>query len=258
MKIFDTHAHYDDEKYNEDREELLKEMHNNGVEYIVNCGASLKGLEDSYELSKKHNFIYSAVGIHPENADEYNEDVENLIKKYIHDEKVVAIGEIGLDYYWEENPPKEVQMDILKKQYNLAREFNMPVILHIRDAYEDMLPFLNENSDVKAVLHSFSGSFEIAKQLVKKGYYFGIGGVVTFKNAKKLVEALEYIPLDRILVETDAPYLTGEPNRGKRNRSDYIKFTIEKIAQIKNIPVKEVEEAVFENALKFFNINSSK
>lgn len=254
MKIFDTHAHYDDDRFNEDREELLKDLNKNGVMYIVNCGASYDGLEDSFKLSQKYPFVYAAVGIHPSNADEYNEKVEERIKELIKDEKVIAIGEIGLDYYWEDNPSKEVQMDILQKQYKIAREENMPVILHVRDAYADMMPFLRENKDVKAVLHSFSGSLEIAKELVKLGYVFGIGGVVTFKNAKKLVEVVKEIPLENFIVETDAPYLTAEPNRGKRNRSDYIENVIKKIAEIKEMDTSYVEEIVFNNAKKFFSL----
>lgn len=255
MKIFDTHAHYDDEKYDEDREDLIKEMNENGVVAIVNCGASFKGLKDSLTLSEKYEEVYAAIGIHPENADEYDEYVENFIEENVKNKKVVAIGEIGLDYYWSENPSKEVQMQTLKKQYNLARKFSLPTILHVRDAYEDMLPFLNENNDVKAVLHAFSGSAEIARQMVDKGYYFGIGGVVTFKNSRVLKEALEVIPMERILVETDAPYMTSEPNRGKRNRSDYIENVIRKIAEVKGIDEKECEEIVFNNALSFFNLN---
>lgn len=254
MKIFDTHAHYDDERYDDDRDELINEIKENGVEKIVNCGASLEGLKASLKLSKDYEMFYAAIGIHPENADEYNEDVEKFIIENLKDPKVVAIGEIGLDYYWKENPSKEVQMDVLKKQYDIARRYDKPVILHVRDAYEDMLPYLNENSDVKAVLHSYSGSAEIARQLIPKGYFFGIGGVVTFKNSRVLKEALNEIPLDRILVETDAPYLTAEPNRGKRNRSDYIENVIRKIAEIKEMDIKTVEDAVYDNAMRFFGI----
>lgn len=256
MKIFDSHAHYDDERYDDIRDELIKELEDNGVTHIVNCGASYKGLKDSLSLSEKYPLIYAAIGIHPSDALDYTEEVESEMKTLLKKEKVVAVGEIGLDYYWEENPSKEIQMEVLNKQYDLAREFNKPVILHVRDAYGDMMDFLRKNNDVKAVLHSFSGSPEIAEEAIKLGYYIGVGGVLTFKNAKKLPEIIKEIPLERILTETDAPYLTAVPHRGKTNRSDYISYVIERIAQIKEIPLDYAIDVLHKNSMEFFNIGN--
>lgn len=254
MKIFDSHAHYDDERYDGEREAVIKEQENKGVEYIVNCGSDLKGLKKTIELCENHPIFLGALGIHPSNADEYNEDVRKLIEDKLGNPKIVAIGEIGLDYYWEDNPSKEVQMEVLNKQYEIARKHNKPVILHVRDAYGDMMDFLRKNNDVKAVLHSFSGSPEIAKELIDLGYYIGVGGVLTFKNSKKLPEVIRQTPLDRILTETDAPYLTPVPFRGKTNMSYYIEYVINKISEIKGLDLNEAENALFNNNLQFFNL----
>lgn len=236
FKIIDSHAHYDDESFDADREEVLKQITDNGVIGILNCAASYDSLKTTDELTKKHDYIYGALGIHPENANEMKEDTLEEIKKYISENsKIVAIGEIGLDYYWEENPPREVQMEIFRKQMNLARELDLPVVIHDRDAHQDTLEIIKEFPEVTGVVHCFSGSVEFAKECIKLGYYIGFTGVVTFKNAKKVVEVAKEIPLDRMLVETDCPYMAPEPNRGKRNKSDYIEYIIKKIAEIREI-----------------------
>lgn len=255
MKIFDTHAHYDDEKFNEDRDELLKTIHADGVEYIVNCGSSLNGMRMSHALSEKYDFIYSAAGIHPSDGREWSDETEKELRQILKSEKNVAIGEIGLDYYWEDlNPSHEHQMMILERQYEIARETGKPVILHIRDAYGDMVDFLRKNRDVPAVLHSFSGSPEIAREMTGYGMMLGIGGVVTFKNARKLLDVARETPIEFLMTETDAPYLSPEPLRGTRNRSDNIVNVVKKIAELKGMDIDEAEDILFKNALRFFNI----
>lgn len=251
-KIFDTHAHYDSEDYDVDREEILKNLKENGVIGILNCASSYESVKITDELTKKYDFIYGALGIHPENADELTDERLEIIKEMIKaNDKIVAIGEIGLDYYWDENPSKEVQKSTLRAQMNLAKELNMPVIIHDRDAHKDTLDILKEFPEVKGIVHCFSGSVEFAKECIKLGYYIGFTGVVTFKNAKKAVEVAKEIPIDRMLVETDAPFMAPVPNRGKRNRSDYIKYIIEKIAEIRSIDPEELNIQLNTN---FFNL----
>ncbi|MCI6692561.1 MULTISPECIES: TatD family hydrolase [unclassified Clostridium] len=246
--IYDTHAHYDDNSFDEDRENILSEIKSNGVALILNCASSYESIEKTYNLTIDNDFIYGALGIHPENADEFNDTVEseiiNLINK---NEKILAIGEIGLDYYWDENPSKEVQKEVFRRQMKLAEKLNLPVVIHDRDAHSDTLEILKEFPNVKGILHCFSGSVEFAMECIKLGYYIGIGGVVTFKNAKKVVEVVSKIPMEKILVETDAPYMSPVPNRGKRNKSDYIAYIIEQIAEIRQLEPKEVNLAVNDN-----------
>lgn len=252
--IFDSHAHYDDESFNEDRENVIKEIRENGVINVLNCGASMEGARDSFKLANKYDFFYAAVGIHPENAYELTEENYEEIKEMTKNPKVRAIGEIGLDYYWEENPPREKQKEVFRKQMKLAEELNMPVVIHDRDAHGDTLEIMKEFPEVKGVVHCFSGSVEFARECLRLGYYIGFTGVVTFKNSKKIVEVAKEVPLDRMLVETDAPYMAPTPNRGKRNRSDYIKFIIEKIAEVKELSVEEVSNATIENAKNLLKI----
>lgn len=252
--IFDSHAHYDDESFNEDRENIIKEIRENGVINVLNCGASMEGARESFKLANKYDFFYAAVGIHPENAYELTKENYEEIKEMTKNPKVRAIGEIGLDYYWEENPPREKQKEVFRKQMELARELDMPVVIHDRDAHGDTLEIIKEFPEVKGVVHCFSGSVEFARECLKLGYYIGFTGVITFKNSKKIVEVAKEVPLDRILVETDAPYMAPTPNRGKRNRSDYIKFIIEKIAEVKELSVKEVSDATIENAENLLKI----
>jgi TatD DNase family protein len=246
--IIDSHAHYDDEVFNEDREDVLHEIRENGVIGVLNCAASYDSLKTTDKLTKDHDFIFGALGIHPENANEMMDDTLDEIKSYIKsNEKIVAIGEIGLDYYWDENPSKDVQKDVFRRQMNLAQELNYPVIIHDRDAHNDTLEIMREFPRVTGVVHCFSGSVEFAKECIKLGYYIGITGVVTFKNAKKVVEVAKEIPLEKILVETDCPYMSPEPNRGKRNKSDYIVYIITKIAEIKKIDPYEANLRFNEN-----------
>ena len=253
-KIFDTHAHYDSDSFDEDRENVIKELKENGVIGVLNCGSDLYGLRKSVELAKEFDMFYAAVGIHPENADEFNEDVVKEIKEFVKNEKVKAIGEIGLDYYWEENPPREVQKEVFRAQMKLADELNLPVVIHDRDAHKDTLEIMKEFPHVIGVVHCFSGSVEFAKECIKLGYYFGFTGVLTFKNAKKLVDVCREIPAERMLVETDCPFMAPVPFRGKRNKSDYIEYIIDKMSEIRGISGEEMNEVLLNNKKRLFKI----
>ncbi|WP_300380038.1 TatD family hydrolase [Clostridium sp.] len=246
--IFDTHAHYDDEQFDKDRDEVFKELKNNGVIGILNCASSYESVNKVNNITKENDFIYGALGIHPENAEEYNKDVRAEIKSLIeNNNKIIAVGEIGLDYYWDENPEKEVQKEVFREHMKLAEELRLPVIIHDRDAHGDTLEIMKEFPKVKGIVHCFSGSVEFALECIKLGYYIGVTGVVTFKNAKKVKEVVKQVPLDKLLVETDCPYMAPEPNRGKRNKSDYIAYIIEQIALIKELNPGEVNIAVNDN-----------
>ena len=246
--IFDTHAHYDSDSFDEDRDSVLKQIEESGVALILNCASDYASIKKTYNLTKEYDFIYGALGIHPSDANDFNSNVKSEIIEYIKsNEKILAIGEIGLDYYWEENPSKEVQKEVFRAQMNLAKELNLPVVIHDRDAHGDTLEIMKEYPEVKGIVHCFSGSVEFARECIKLGYYIGITGVVTFKNAKKIVDVVKDVPLEKLLVETDAPYMAPVPNRGKRNKSDYISHIIEQIAQIKEVSPKEVNMAVNDN-----------
>ncbi len=251
--IFETHAHYDDEAFEQDRDALLSGIQKEGIGTIINVAADLKSVETSLKLSEQYDFIYAAVGIHPSETMELNDDKMQWLKDQAQKKKVVAIGEIGLDYYWKEPEPM-LQKKWFEQQLNLAKAVNKPVIIHSRDASADTLNILcsREFDEISGVIHCYSYSLETAKTYLKKNYYFGIGGVITFSNAKKLQEVVEYLPLDHILLETDSPYLAPVPNRGKRNSSLNIPLIAEKIAQIKEITYDEVVEQTRQNAEKLF------
>lgn len=253
--IFDTHAHYDDEDFDGDREALFDDMRSKGVEYIVNIGASISSTKATLMLADRYPFIYGAAGVHPSETKELTlKDLEWLEKAAGH-KKVVAIGEIGLDYYWPE-PDRETQKKWFVRQLKLAEETGLPVVIHSRDAAKDTLDILKawDAHKTKGVIHCFSYTWELAEEYLSMGYYFGIGGVLTFKNAKKLVEAVEHIPMEKILLETDCPYLAPEPFRGKRNRSDYIYYVADKLAELKNISREEVLRITGDNARDFYGI----
>jgi len=252
MRIFDTHAHYEAEQFNEDRNELLKIMPQNNVCYVINQGTNITTSKQSIELAEKHDYFYAAVGIHPEEVKAQESLLE--IEKLASHPKVVAIGEIGLDYYWDVST-KELQMKYFKKQLDLANQLQLPVVIHDRDAHKDILDTLKSvNMNSSGVIHCFSGSVEMAKELLKKGFYLGFDGPITFKNARVALEVLDYAPLDRILIETDAPYLTPVPFRGKRNNSMYLTYVIDKIAEIKKASPEEIAEITFKNAKALFHI----
>lgn len=246
--IFDSHAHYDDEQFDEDRDKLLTTLHQNQVEAILNMSSDYSSIKTTVELTKRYDFIYGAIGIHPEHADQFDEEVKSEMFKLFENPKIRAIGEVGLDYYWDSNPPKEIQIDTLKVQYDMARTLGVPVILHDREAHEDIMNVAKEYRDVVSVFHSYSGSVEMAREIIAIGGYIGISGVVTFKNARKLPEVVAEIPLNKMLIETDAPYMAPVPFRGKRNQSDYLKNVVEKIAEIRNLTANEVMEATNLNA----------
>lgn len=253
--IFETHAHYDDEAFDEDRDILLTSMHENGIEYIVNVGASLESTAASMELARKYPFIYAAVGVHPSETGELDETGFTWLKEQSFLEKVVAIGEIGLDYYWDE-PAHEVQKIWFARQLDLAREVRKPVIIHSRDAAKDTFDIMKSKNagEIGGVVHCYSYSAEMALAYVKMGFYIGIGGVVTFKNGKKMKEVVEALPMERILLETDSPYLSPEPNRGKRNSSLNLPYVAQKIAEIKGISYDEVVKITSQNAKRMYRL----
>ncbi|MCI8281479.1 MAG: TatD family hydrolase [Lachnospiraceae bacterium] len=253
--IFDTHTHYDDRKFEEDRDKLLSSLKESNITKIVNVGADIETTKQTLALAAAYDFIYAAVGVHPSDVDCLNEENYAWLKRQTSCKKVVAVGEIGLDYYWEKDPQKQQQQKYwFQRQLSLAKETNLPVVIHSRDAAEDTLNILKEQPDISGVIHCFSYSKELALEYVKMGYYIGVGGVITFKNAKKLKEAVEAIPLERIVIETDCPYLAPEPYRGKRNESIYLPYVLNEIARIKHMTPAEIEDVTFHNAEKLYCI----
>ena len=252
--IFESHAHYDSSQFNEDREELLNVMQENGIGTIINVGATWKSVTAVAELAEKHSFVYAALGLHPDEVGDFDEQRFAFLKQQCQKEKVVAIGEIGLDYYWD-NESHDLQKKWFIRQLELARDLDLPVIIHSRDAAEDTLKIMKEHAQgLRGVIHCFSYSKELAEEYVKMGFYIGVGGVVTFKNGKKLKEVVEAIPLERILLETDCPYLAPEPYRGKRNSSLYIPHIAQEIANIKEITYEEVVAQTEKNGKELFNL----
>ena len=253
--IFETHAHYDDKAFYEDREKLLEIMHAHGIGKIINVGASLQGVRDTVALSEKYPFVYGAVGIHPDDVGNLTEEDMKELRSYCDRDKVIAIGEIGLDYYWDKEN-HETQKKWFVRQMDLAKETGLPIIVHSRDAAKDTLDIMKaERADhLRGVIHCYSYSKEHAREYMNMGYYLGVGGVVTFKNGKRLKEVVEYAPLDYLLLETDAPYLAPEPYRGKRNCSVYLTYVAQTIAQIKGVSYETVVETTRKNAEKLFKI----
>lgn len=260
MKIFDTHAHYDDDRFSEDREVILHTVHELGVEYIIDPGCDIKSSLSAAQLAAAHDFIYFAAGIHPEELENLSEDYRSELAALASDRKCVAIGEIGLDYYWDASH-KEEQKAVFVAQLQLARELGKPVIVHDREAHGDSFEIVNSFYPEKkpelspGVFHCFSGSAEMASELLKRGWYLGFDGPITYKNARKTLEVLEIIPLDRILIETDSPYLSPVPMRGKRNDSGNLLYVIQKIAEVKNLQTEEIAAITFENAKSLFFSN---
>lgn len=252
LTYIDSHAHYDAEQFDPDRDELLEALHKGGVRNIVNIGCTLERSQFSIDLAEKFPFIYAAVGIHPEDAADTPSDYLEKIRKMAENEKVVAVGEIGLDYHFE-GFDRELQMRFFEEQLDLAEEKNLPVVIHSRDATEDTMRILGKRGKIYGVMHCFSGSAETAKQVLALGMNISFTGVLTFKNARKAVEALEVVPLDRLMLETDCPYMAPEPNRGKRCDSGMIVNVIEKIAELKGVTPELVAEKTMENTLKLFS-----
>ena len=253
--LFDSHAHYDDSRFDADRFAMLDKMQENNVGLIMNACASMSDIPLIKEMCSRYDFIYGSVGVHPSDCGNMTFDDIMTLRSECRDSKIKAIGEIGLDYYYDD-VPREIQKKWFINQIELAKEEKLPIIVHDRDAHSDTLEIMKSfhAEECGGVLHCFSGSCEMAKGILDLGFYVAFGGVLTFNNAKKAVEAANYIPLDRLLIETDSPYLAPVPYRGERNSSLYIHCVAEKLAQIKNVTVEEVERITFENAKKCFSI----
>jgi len=251
--LFDTHAHLNDPAFDADREELLSGLAAKGIGLVMNAGCSLESSRDILRMAEAYPWLYASVGSHPDSADEVNEEVIDAYRQLCHHEKVKAIGEIGLDYYYEDIP-REIQKKAFRMQMELAKELDMPVIIHEREAHDDGMRIIKEFPTVKGVFHCYSGSAEMARQLVNMGWYIGFTGVLTFKNARKAVETAASIPLDRIVLETDCPFMAPEPHRGKRNDPGFLPRMAEKLAEIRGLSVEEIHQITFENGKRLYRI----
>jgi len=250
---FDTHAHYDSGAFNADRFEILESMNDGNVGLIVNPGCDLESSRTAVSFAEKYDFVYAAVGWHPEDIDKLSDEAYAQLCALAEHPKCVAIGEIGLDYYWDATH-KDEQKELFCKQIELALRLDKPVIIHDREAHGDSMDIILRYPQLRGVFHCFSGSTEMASELLKRGWYLGFDGPITYKNARKSIEVLEMCPLDRIVIETDSPYLTPVPNRGKRNDSRQLCHVVEKIAEVKGLTAQEVEKATFDNGLRLFGI----
>lgn len=253
--LFDSHAHLDNERFDEDRDELINSLKENGVDLVLNVGADIQSSKNSIELSKKYDFIYASVGVHPHDVSDLDDSSIDVLRELTKNDKVVAIGEIGLDYYYD-NSPRELQKEWFIKQIKLANELKLPIIVHDRDAHQDTFDIIKEykSDDIGCVIHCFSGSIELAREFIKLGCYISIPGTVTFKNNKKTVKVAREIPLEYLLIETDSPYMAPTPHRGERNDPSLVQFVADKIAQEKGISYEKVCEVTKENAKRLFNI----
>jgi TatD DNase family protein len=253
--LFDTHAHLDHRSFNEDREEMIARAREAGVTRIVNIGFNRETIPTTLELAEKHDFIFAAVGWHPQDAIDMREEDLEWIEACSRHPKVAAIGEIGLDYHWDTSP-RDVQKEVFRKQIRLARKLGMPIVIHNRDAHQDVVDILKEEraQEVGGIMHCFSGSWEIAKMCLDMNFYISFGGPITFKNARQPKEVLANVPLDRLLIETDCPYLTPQPYRGKRNESGYVRYVAEAAAEIKGVSFEELAAVTYENAMKCFRM----
>ncbi len=251
--IYETHTHFDDKAFDDDRDEAIRRTFDAGIGKIVNIGSSIKSSKTSLMLAREYPDIYAAIGVHPEETKDLTEDDMAVLEEYAKDDNVVAIGEIGLDYYWDE-PERKIQKKWFIRQIDLAKKAGLPIVIHSRDAAEDTLNIVKDTQaeTVGGIVHCFSYGTQVAKQYLDLGFYIGVGGVVTFKNAKKLKEVVEYVPLDRIVTETDSPYLAPVPMRGGRNSSEYLPYIVEAIATIKGVTAEEVESVTYENAVRIF------
>lgn len=254
MPIFDTHAHYDDEAFDPDRTEVLSALPDAGVGLVVDPGCDLPSSRKALELSERFPHVYAAVGIHPENCAGTTEGDLDTLRELAQRPKVVAIGEIGLDYYWEELPSRDFQQDLFHRQLSLAEELDLPVIVHDREAHGDSLAVVLEHPHVRGVFHCFSGSPEMAKELLKRGWYLGFDGPITYKNARRAPEVAAITPLDRMVVETDSPYLSPVPFRGKRNDSRHLPYVLAKLAEWKGVSPEEMSAITYQNGLRLFGL----
>ena len=255
--IFDTHAHYDDEQFNNDRDTLLQSMADNGVGTIVNASATLRSCEQVARMAEDYPFMYAAVGVHPDNVGELDDESFARMKELFKRDKVIAVGEIGLDYYWD-NVSHDIQKKWFIRQLALAREQNLPVLIHSREAAADTMDMIREYaSGLKGIIHCYSYSREMALDYVNMGFHIGVGGVVTFKNARKLKETVEAIPLTSIVLETDCPYLAPAPNRGRRNSSLYLPYVVTALAELKGVSEETVRKTTWENAVKLYRMDEA-
>lgn len=254
MPLFDTHAHYDSRQFDADRDALLASMPENGVGLIVNPGCDLPSSRTALELARRYPHVRAAVGIHPEDCAEFSDDDINALRDLCAAPEVVAVGEIGLDYYWKDNPPKELQKLVFRKQIELALELDLPVIIHDRDAHGDCLDIVREYPELTGVFHCFSGSAEMASELLRRGWYLGFDGPITYRNAKRAAEVIALAPPDRIVIETDSPYLTPVPKRGQRNDSRNLTFIVERFAEWKGLSPDEAREITWENGKRLYRI----
>ena len=255
MRLFDTHAHYDADAFDADRLEVLASMPGQGVELILNPGCDLKSSQTAVELAERFPFVYAAVGVHPEECADWNAEHDiPVLEALAQNPKVRAIGEIGLDYHWPENPPRELQQQVFHAQLDLAEKLNLPVIVHDRDAHHDCLEIVRAHPNVTGVYHCYSGGVEDAKTLMKLGWMISFTGSITFKNARRALEVIDLLPLDRMMIETDSPYMSPEPFRGRRNDSGRVHLVAEAIARRKGLDPEEVARITLENGRRFFRI----
>jgi len=250
---FDTHAHYCDKRFNDDRDELLGSMLESGVSLILNAGSSLRSSKLSVELANKYPFVYASVGVHPHDAKSMDDNTIDELQQLLSDPKAMAVGEIGLDYHYDFSP-RDVQKKRFREQLELAKCLHKPVIVHERESLQDTLDVIREYKDLRGVLHCFSGSWETAKMVLDLGWYLSFGGVITFKNARRALEVVEKMPFDRMMLETDCPYLAPEPMRGRRNSSLNLQYIAEKVAEVRGITKDEVARVTTENGKRFFDI----
>lgn len=250
---FDTHAHYDDEAFNEDRDQVIADAHENGVEFIVNAASGLESSRACIALAEKYPYMFAAVGWHPHEAKTFEEDSADRITEWVKNLRVVAVGEVGLDYYYDLSD-RDVQKEVFEKQMELAGQLRLPVIVHDREAHADCMEIVKRFPEVRGVFHCFSGSVEMARELLNLGWYLGFNGAVTFKNAKKAPEVVKMCPADRLLLETDCPYLTPVPFRGRRNDSAYLPYVAEKIAGLRGESLEKIAESTMENGRALFGI----
>lgn len=254
-KLIDSHAHLDDDRFDSDRTEIINKLMANGIEMVLNPGADLATSKKAVKLAEEYSFIYAAVGCHPHDSKYMNEETMNIFRELSKNKKVIAIGEIGLDYYYD-NSDRETQKKWFREQIKLANELDMPYIVHDRDAHEDLFRIMKEEakSNTRGILHCYSGSVEMAKEFIKLGFYISLAGPVTFKKAKTPKMVAKEIPLDKLLIETDSPYLTPEPYRGKRNEPMFVKYVAEEIANIRNVSLDVIAESTNKNFRKLFNL----
>ncbi len=254
VALFDTHAHYDARQFDADRDQVLSALPGLGVELVVNPGCDLASSAKAVELAGRYPFLSAAVGVHPEDCGDWADGDMDGLRELAARPKVVAVGEIGLDYYWPENPPRELQQRVFRAQMALARELELPVIVHDREAHGDSMDIVREFPEVRGVFHCFSGSAEMAKELVRLGWMISFTGVLTYKNARKAVEAAQAVPLERLMIETDSPYMAPVPHRGERNHSGNVVHICGRLAELKGISLEQCSKITLENGRRFFRI----